>query len=48
MKRAVTLPGAPMALVSAALFGASKPLAKLLLGGGVGMATRRTPRANES
>ena len=28
-------PGAPMALASAALFGASTPLAKLLLGGGV-------------
>jgi drug/metabolite transporter (DMT)-like permease len=28
-------PGAPLALVSAALFGASTPLAKLLLGGGI-------------
>lgn len=36
MKRsAVALPGAPLALASAALFGASTPLAKLLLGSGV-------------
>jgi drug/metabolite transporter (DMT)-like permease len=32
---ALSRPGAPMALVSAALFGASTPLAKLLLGDGV-------------
>lgn len=35
MKLAVPWPGAPLALVSAALFGASAPLAKLLLGDGV-------------
>ena len=35
MKSPVSWPGAPMALASAALFGASTPLAKLLLGGGV-------------
>ncbi|HEX4741792.1 MAG TPA: hypothetical protein VH353_10720 [Caulobacteraceae bacterium] len=35
MKSSVSWPGAPMALASAALFGASTPLAKLLLGGGV-------------
>ncbi len=35
MKSSISWPGAPMALVSAALFGASTPLAKLLLGGGV-------------
>lgn len=35
MKASVSWPGAPMALASAALFGASTPLAKLLLGGGV-------------
>lgn len=35
LRRAVAWPGAPMALASAALFGASTPLAKLLLGGGV-------------
>ena len=34
MKPSLSWPGAPMALVSAALFGASTPLAKLLLGGG--------------
>jgi hypothetical protein len=28
-------PGAPLAIASAALFGASTPLAKALLGGGV-------------
>src|SRR6185437_6091897 len=32
---AIAWPGAPMALASAALFGASTPLAKLLLGQGV-------------
>ncbi len=31
----VTWPGVPLALVSAALFGASTPFAKLLLGGGI-------------
>ena len=36
MRRFLVLPGAPMALASAALFGASTPLAKLLLGEGVG------------
>ena len=35
MKPSLSWPGAPMALASAALFGASTPLAKLLLGGGV-------------
>ncbi len=35
MKTSISWPGAPMALASAALFGASTPLAKLLLGGGV-------------
>ena len=35
MKSSISWPGAPMALASAALFGASTPLAKLLLGGGV-------------
>lgn len=35
MKPSISWPGAPMALASAALFGASTPLAKLLLGGGV-------------
>ena len=35
MKSLISWPGAPMALASAALFGASTPLAKLLLGGGV-------------
>jgi drug/metabolite transporter (DMT)-like permease len=35
MKPSISFPGAPMALASAALFGASTPLAKLLLGGGV-------------
>ena len=35
MKPSIPWPGAPMALASAALFGASTPLAKLLLGGGV-------------
>ena len=35
MKSPISWPGAPMALASAALFGASTPLAKLLLGGGV-------------
>jgi drug/metabolite transporter (DMT)-like permease len=35
MKPSISLPGAPMALASAALFGASTPLAKLLLGVGV-------------
>jgi drug/metabolite transporter (DMT)-like permease len=36
MKRsAFAWPGAPLALASAALFGASTPLAKLLLGSGV-------------
>ena len=34
-RSALAWPGAPMALASAALFGASTPLAKLLLGGGV-------------
>jgi drug/metabolite transporter (DMT)-like permease len=34
MKPSMSWPGAPMALASAALFGASTPLAKLLLGGG--------------
>lgn len=34
-RSALAWPGAPMALVSAALFGASTPLAKLLLGDGV-------------
>ncbi len=34
-RSALAWPGAPMALLSAALFGASTPLAKLLLGGGV-------------
>ena len=34
MKPFLSWPGAPLALVSAALFGASTPLAKLLLGGG--------------
>src|SRR5215831_15375031 len=32
---AISWPGAPLALASAALFGASTPMAKLLLGGGV-------------
>ena len=36
MRRFLVWPGAPMALASAALFGASTPLAKLLLGEGVG------------
>jgi drug/metabolite transporter (DMT)-like permease len=35
MKPSISWSGAPMALASAALFGASTPLAKLLLGGGV-------------
>jgi drug/metabolite transporter (DMT)-like permease len=35
LKPSISWPGAPMALVSAALFGASTPLAKLLLGDGV-------------
>jgi drug/metabolite transporter (DMT)-like permease len=35
VKFPISWPGAPMALASAALFGASTPLAKLLLGGGV-------------
>ncbi len=35
MTSSVSWPGAPMALASAALFGASTPLAKLLLGDGV-------------
>ena len=35
MKLSLSWPGAPAALASAALFGASTPLAKLLLGGGV-------------
>jgi drug/metabolite transporter (DMT)-like permease len=35
MKPSIAWPGAPMALASAALFGASTPLAKLLLGNGV-------------
>ena len=35
MKSSISWPGAPMALASAALFGASTPLAKLLLCGGV-------------
>ena len=35
MKPSLSWPGAPMALASAALFGASTPLAKLLLGAGV-------------
>lgn len=35
MRPTISWPGAPMALVSAALFGASTPLAKLLLGNGV-------------
>jgi drug/metabolite transporter (DMT)-like permease len=35
VKSSISWPGAPMALVSAALFGASTPLAKLLLGDGV-------------
>lgn len=35
MRISVRWPGAPLALASAALFGASAPLAKLLLGGGV-------------
>ena len=35
MRPSISWPGAPMALVSAALFGASTPLAKLLLGDGV-------------
>ena len=35
LKSLASWPGAPMALASAALFGASTPLAKLLLGGGV-------------
>ncbi|WP_338467665.1 EamA family transporter [Novosphingobium sp. ZN18A2] len=35
LKSGLSWPGAPMALVSAALFGASTPLAKLLLGQGV-------------
>ena len=35
MKPSISFPGAPMALASAALFGTSTPLAKLLLGGGV-------------
>src|SRR5215469_14539096 len=34
-RNALAWPGAPMALASAALFGASTPLAKLLLGQGV-------------
>ncbi len=34
-RSALAWPGAPMALISAALFGASTPLAKLLLGDGV-------------
>ena len=36
MRRLASWPGAPLALASAALFGASTPLAKLLLGEGVG------------
>src|SRR4051812_35882146 len=32
---ALAWPGAPLAILSAVLFGASTPLAKLLLGGGV-------------
>ena len=35
MKPSISWPGAPLALASAALFGASTPLAKLLLSGGV-------------
>jgi drug/metabolite transporter (DMT)-like permease len=35
MKSSILWPGAPMALASAALFGASTPLAKLLIGDGV-------------
>lgn len=35
MKSSILWPGAPMALASAALFGASTPLAKLLMGDGV-------------
>src|SRR5260370_24611447 len=35
MKAITATPGARMAMASAALFGASTPLAKLLLGGGV-------------
>ncbi|HEX3918676.1 MAG TPA: EamA family transporter [Caulobacteraceae bacterium] len=35
MKLPISWPGAPMALASAALFGASTPLAKALLGGGI-------------
>ncbi len=35
MKPSISCPGAPLALASAALFGASTPLAKLLLGNGV-------------
>ena len=35
MKSSLSWPGAPLALASAALFGVSTPLAKLLLGGGV-------------
>lgn len=35
MKSSISWPGAPLAMASAALFGASTPLAKLLLGGGV-------------
>jgi drug/metabolite transporter (DMT)-like permease len=34
-RRLLAWPGAPLALLSAALFGASTPLAKLLLGGGL-------------
>jgi len=36
LRTALAWPGAPLALASAALFGASTPLAKLLLGAGVG------------
>jgi len=35
LRRLVAWPGAPLAIASAALFGASTPLAKLILGGGV-------------
>ena len=35
MKYSIAWPGAPLAMASAALFGASTPLAKLLLGGGL-------------
>ena len=35
LRGSLTWPGAPLAILSAALFGASTPFAKLLLGGGV-------------